>query len=46
MDVIAEGIETTEQMELFRHLRGEYAQGFYIFRPMDSMAVESILGAK
>ncbi len=43
MDVIAEGIETTEQMELFRDMRGEYAQGFYIFRPMDSTAVESIL---
>ncbi len=43
MDVIAEGIETTEQMELFRNMRGEYAQGFYIFRPMDSTAVERIL---
>jgi len=45
LDVIAEGIETTEQMELFRNMRGEYAQGFYIFRPMDNTAVEAILGA-
>ncbi|SPQ00409.1 conserved hypothetical protein [Candidatus Sulfobium mesophilum] len=46
MDVIAEGIETTEQMELFRNMKGEYAQGFYIFRPMDSTAVETILRAR
>ncbi len=46
LDVIAEGIETTEQMEVFRNMRGEYAQGFYIFRPMDSKAVATILGAR
>ena len=38
LDVIAEGIETVEQMDAFRSMNGEYAQGFYLFRPMDSKA--------
>jgi diguanylate cyclase (GGDEF)-like protein len=46
MDVIAEGIETTEQLEIFRTMKGEYAQGFFIFRPMDSKAVEDLLSLK
>jgi diguanylate cyclase (GGDEF)-like protein len=43
LDVIAEGIETTEQLEIFRMMKGEYAQGFFIFRPMDGKAVEDLL---
>ncbi len=46
MDVIAEGIETTEQLEIFRTMKGEYAQGFFIFRPMDSKSVENLLSPK
>jgi EAL domain-containing protein (putative c-di-GMP-specific phosphodiesterase class I) len=46
LDVIAEGIETTEQMEIYRTMKGGYAQGFFIFRPMDSKAIENILNAK
>ena len=46
LDVIAEGIETTEQMEMYRTMKGGYAQGFFIFRPMDSKAIENILNAK
>jgi diguanylate cyclase (GGDEF)-like protein len=38
LDVIAEGIETVEQLDVFKSMRGEYAQGFYLFRPMDSKA--------
>jgi diguanylate cyclase (GGDEF)-like protein len=44
LDVIAEGIETIEQLDIFRTMKGEYAQGFYLFRPMDCRAVENILG--
>ena len=36
LDVIAEGIETVEQMDVFKNMQGEYAQGFYLFKPMDS----------
>ncbi len=38
LDVIAEAIETVEQLDVFRDMKGEYAQGFYLFRPMDSKA--------
>ncbi len=46
LDVIAEGIETTKQLELFRDMKGEYAQGFFIFEPMDCNAAENLLAAK
>ncbi len=45
LDVIAEGIETTEQLEIFRGMKGEYAQGFFIFMPMDTMEIETLLAA-
>jgi len=36
--VTAEGIETIEQMEAYRALKGEFAQGFLISRPVDGNA--------
>jgi diguanylate cyclase (GGDEF)-like protein len=45
LDVIAEGIETVEQLDVFRTMKGEYAQGFYLFRPMDSGAAGDLLSA-
>lgn len=38
LDVIAEGVEEVEQLDVFKDMKGEYAQGFYLFRPMDSKA--------
>ena len=35
MDVVAEGVETIEQLELLRAIGCEYAQGFYFSRPVD-----------
>jgi len=46
LDVIAEGIETIQQLEMYTTMKGEYAQGFYIFRPMDSRAIENLLGTR
>jgi EAL domain-containing protein (putative c-di-GMP-specific phosphodiesterase class I) len=43
LDVIAEGIETTEQMEAYRTMEGGYAQGFFISRPLDRRAMEDML---
>ena len=43
LDVIAEGIETTDQMEAYRALKGGFAQGFLISRPIDGSAVENML---
>jgi diguanylate cyclase (GGDEF)-like protein len=45
LDVIAEGVEKIEQLDAFRDLQGEYAQGFYLFRPMDSEAAANYLSA-
>jgi diguanylate cyclase (GGDEF)-like protein len=36
--VIAEGVEKVEQLDVFKDMSGEYAQGFYLYRPMDSKA--------
>jgi diguanylate cyclase (GGDEF)-like protein len=46
LDVIAEGIETVEQLDVFKTMKGEYAQGFYLFRPMDSGAAGDLLSAQ
>jgi EAL domain-containing protein (putative c-di-GMP-specific phosphodiesterase class I) len=46
LDVIAEGIETVEQLDAFKTMKGEYAQGFYLFRPMDSAAAGDLLSAQ
>ncbi len=38
--VVAEGVETDEQIALLKELQCHYAQGFYIDRPMKSEAFE------
>ncbi len=45
LDVIAEAIETVEQLDVFKDMKGEYAQGFYLFRPMDSEAAGNHLSS-
>lgn len=45
LDVIAEGIETVEQLDVFKDMKGEYAQGFYLFRPMESKAAGNLLSS-
>jgi len=45
LDVIAEGVETSDQLELLRWLNGEYAQGFYFHKPLEPAGVEVILGS-
>lgn len=34
MNVIAEGVETAEQLALLRQLRCEFAQGYYFSKPI------------
>ncbi|HEX8392074.1 MAG TPA: EAL domain-containing protein [Longimicrobium sp.] len=41
--VIAEGVETVEQMELVRSLDCEYAQGFLISPPLDPPGIRALL---
>jgi diguanylate cyclase (GGDEF)-like protein/PAS domain S-box-containing protein len=44
--VIAEGIETPEQLERLRSLGCEYGQGFHFAAPMDEAAAEAMLAAE
>ncbi|MBM4764204.1 bifunctional diguanylate cyclase/phosphodiesterase [Bacillus sp. B15-48] len=43
IDVIAEGVETKEQIELLRNLECHYAQGFFIQKPLVSGDFEKIV---
>jgi diguanylate cyclase (GGDEF)-like protein len=36
MEVVAEGVETLEQLELLRSLRCEYGQGYFFSKPVDA----------
>ena len=45
LDVIAEGIEKVEQLDVFKDMSGEYAQGYYLYRPMDSEAAGNHLSS-
>ncbi len=43
MDVVAEGVETQEQMALLRSLSCKSAQGYFFSRPLDIAAAEKII---
>ncbi|MDP9350018.1 MAG: EAL domain-containing protein, partial [Chloroflexota bacterium] len=43
LEVIAEGVESAEQVELLRSLGCRFAQGYYFARPMTSDAVGALL---
>ncbi|MEG4496229.1 EAL domain-containing protein [Microcoleus sp. F10-C6] len=43
MDVIAEGIETSEQLNLLRALQCEYGQGYFFSKPIDSIAATLLI---
>jgi EAL domain-containing protein (putative c-di-GMP-specific phosphodiesterase class I) len=46
LKVIAEGVETAEQLKQLRTLGCDYAQGFYFSQPLDSQEVEHMLKKK
>ncbi len=43
MEVVAEGIETAEQLAQLRALKCEYGQGFFFSRPLDGKKAEALL---
>jgi diguanylate cyclase (GGDEF)-like protein/PAS domain S-box-containing protein len=45
MDVVAEGVETVEQLELLREIGCEYAQGFYFSRPVDTTTATGLIAS-
>lgn len=46
LDVVAEGVETAEQVEELKKLHCKYAQGFYFSKPILREEVESLLAAR
>lgn len=43
MTVIAEGIETAQQLEKLRELGCDYGQGYFFSKPLDSQSAEALL---
>jgi EAL domain-containing protein (putative c-di-GMP-specific phosphodiesterase class I) len=43
MDVIAEGVETREQIMKLTEMKCEYVQGFMLSKPMDGKAMSSLI---
>jgi EAL domain-containing protein (putative c-di-GMP-specific phosphodiesterase class I) len=41
--VVAEGVETAEQLDFLRHESCDYAQGFYLSQPVSEKAVAEVL---
>ncbi|MFM9267875.1 EAL domain-containing protein [Tychonema sp. BBK16] len=46
MNVIAEGIETIEQLNLLRSLQCEYGQGYFFSKPVDTKTATSLVASK
>jgi predicted signal transduction protein with EAL and GGDEF domain len=45
MDIVAEGVETAEQVSLLKKFGCEYAQGFLFSRPLDSDGITRMLSS-
>ena len=43
LDVVAEGVETREQLDFLRHARCDVLQGFLASRPVGAAAIERML---
>jgi len=43
MDVVAEGVETREQLEILRSLNCKYGQGYFFSKPLDSQSAEAFI---
>lgn len=43
MDVVAEGVETAEQLEFLRKVNCSYGQGFYYSRPVTNLAAATMI---
>jgi EAL domain-containing protein (putative c-di-GMP-specific phosphodiesterase class I) len=43
MEVLAEGIETKEQLEQIKEIGCDYAQGYYFYKPMPKEEFEELM---
>ncbi|HKZ03316.1 MAG TPA: EAL domain-containing protein [Pyrinomonadaceae bacterium] len=41
MDVVAEGVETSEQLEILKGLGCQYGQGYFFSKPLDALSAEA-----
>ncbi|WP_108444553.1 putative bifunctional diguanylate cyclase/phosphodiesterase [Halomonas denitrificans] len=46
LEVVAEGVETHEQLALIQALRCEWVQGFHFFHPMSAADIERLLAGR
>jgi EAL domain-containing protein (putative c-di-GMP-specific phosphodiesterase class I) len=46
MEVVAEGVESEQQLQTLRRLQCSYAQGYHLSRPMDSEQFQTLLGER
>ncbi len=44
--VVAEGIETKEQLAKLRALKCQYGQGYFFSKPLDNKAIEDLLATQ
>ena len=45
IDVIAEGVETVEQLAQLKAMKCKYAQGYFFSKPLDSNSVETLIAS-
>ncbi|MEH1871028.1 two-component system response regulator [Nostoc sp.] len=45
IDVIAEGVETVEQLALLRAMKCKYAQGYLFSQPLESKSIETLIAS-
>jgi diguanylate cyclase (GGDEF)-like protein/PAS domain S-box-containing protein len=43
MDVVAEGVETREQLDILRSLGCKYGQGYFFSKPLDTLGAEAFI---
>jgi diguanylate cyclase (GGDEF)-like protein/PAS domain S-box-containing protein len=46
MEVVAEGVETEQQLEQLRKMRCAYAQGYHLSRPVEAVQFEALVGTR
>ncbi len=46
MNVVAEGVETSEQLARLRALGCEYGQGYFFSKPVDCQAAKALIAAQ
>ncbi|MEH1906968.1 GGDEF domain-containing response regulator [Nostoc sp.] len=44
-DVIAEGVETVEQLAQLRAMKCKYAQGYFFYKPLNSKSIERLMAS-